>query len=166
MPASHVAHSGPWYRERWPWFLMLGPALVLVAGGYTTWLAVSTDDGLVAKDYYKRGLAINKTLQRDHNAAVLAVSAQGAWSADGRSLSIQVHENDQPAPELILRVVSDHTGAEEVVHLRAVGAGWYEAPWTRPADERWRAVLESDTWRLTMISSAPGAAIRFVAGNP
>jgi len=25
----------PWYRERWPWILMSGPAAVLVAGSAT-----------------------------------------------------------------------------------------------------------------------------------
>ena len=166
MPTLPIAQSRSWYRERWTWFLMLGPALVLVAGSYTTWLAYSTDDGLVARDYYKRGLLINKTLQRDHNAAARAISAQGAWSADGRSLSIQVSGLERVATELVLRVVAYQTGTEQVVRLRDIGGGWYEAPWVRPADDRWRAVLETDDWRLTMAGSAQGAAVRFVAANP
>ena len=36
----------PWYRERWPWILMAGPATVVVAGLFTAWLAVRSDDGL------------------------------------------------------------------------------------------------------------------------
>jgi hypothetical protein len=165
MTTLPVARSGPWYRERWPWFLMLGPALVLVAGGYTTWLAYRSDDGLIARDYYKRGLLINKTLQLDHNAAAWAISAQGAWSADGRSLSVHVSGIDRVATGLVLRAVVDRTGAEQVVRLRHVGGGWYEAAWVRPADERWRATLETGDWRLTMVESAPGAAVRFVAAH-
>jgi len=161
-----IASSGPWYRDRWPWFLMLGPALVLIAGAYTTWLAYNSDDGLVARDYYKRGLLINKTLQRDHNAAARAISALGAWSADGRSLSIRLSGVDKFAAEPVMRVIFDHTGAEQTVRLRAIGGGWYEAAWARPADERWRAVLEADDWRLTMLNGAPGDAVRFVAANP
>lgn len=166
MSALPITQSGPWYRERWPWFLMLGPALVLIAGAYTTWLAYSTDDGLVARDYYKRGLLINKTLQRDHNAAARAISAHGAWSLDGRSLSVQVIGVSQVVTDPVLRVVLDRVGAEQVVRLRNIGGGWYEAAWVRPADERWRAVLEADDWRLTMVGSVPGAAVRFVAANP
>ena len=52
-----------WYREPWPWLLMMGPAIVIVAGFYTLWLAIQSNDGLVADDYYKRGLAINQTLR-------------------------------------------------------------------------------------------------------
>lgn len=166
MSTLPTGQSDPWYRERWPWLLMLGPFVVLVAGAYTTWLAYSSDDGLVARDYYKRGLLINKTLQRDHNAVARAISAQGAWSADGRSLSIRVSGLDRPATELVLRVNFERTGAEQVVRLRDIGGGWYEALWNRPADDRWRAVLETDEWRLTMLSPAPGQAVRFAAENP
>jgi hypothetical protein len=163
MSTFPIAQSGPWYRQRWPWLLMLGPALVLVAGAYTAWLAYRTDDGLVARDYYKRGLLINQTLQRDHNAATLAISAQGAWSADGRSLSIQVHGLAPPGPEPVLRVIYDRTGAEHAVRLRDIGGGRYEAAISRPVDTHWRAVIETDTWRLTMPDSSPGEAVRFVA---
>ena len=32
--------SNPWYKERWPWLLMAGPAIVIVAGFITAWLAI------------------------------------------------------------------------------------------------------------------------------
>jgi len=37
----------PWYRHRWPWLIMLGPFLVVLAGSYTMWLAYSRQDALV-----------------------------------------------------------------------------------------------------------------------
>ena len=58
----------PWYREPWPWILMAGPAVVVVAGFFTLWLAVSTSDGLVVEDYYKQGLAINRVFAREDAA--------------------------------------------------------------------------------------------------
>ena len=58
----------PWYRERWPWILMSGPAIVIVAGVITTWIAFATSDGLVADDYYKRGLEVNAVLKREQEA--------------------------------------------------------------------------------------------------
>jgi hypothetical protein len=58
----------PWYREPWPWLLMAGPAAVIVAGVITTWIAFSTFDGLVAEDYYRRGLNINATLACEPSA--------------------------------------------------------------------------------------------------
>ena len=58
----------PWYREPWPWILMAGPAAVIVAGAFTIWLAVASADGLVAEDYYRRGLEINRELKREPQA--------------------------------------------------------------------------------------------------
>ena len=66
----------PWYREPWPWILMSGPAAVLVAGAITAWIAFASADGLVAEDYYKQGLAINKLLEREEAARRLGVSAE------------------------------------------------------------------------------------------
>jgi hypothetical protein len=47
---------------------MAGPAAVIVAGGVTIWLAVASADGLVATDYYQRGLAINRDEKREPQA--------------------------------------------------------------------------------------------------
>ena len=33
----------PWYRHRWPWLLMLGPFVVVVAAAITLWLAVRSN---------------------------------------------------------------------------------------------------------------------------
>lgn len=43
----------PWYREPWPWILMAGPAVVVVAGIATMVIAIRTADPLVA-DYDAR----------------------------------------------------------------------------------------------------------------
>ena len=41
---------------------MAGPAAVIVAGAFTMTLAFTHQDPLVATDYYKRGVEINKEL--------------------------------------------------------------------------------------------------------
>ena len=38
----------PWYREPWPWILMAGPAIVVVASFITLWLAVTGADPVIA----------------------------------------------------------------------------------------------------------------------
>jgi hypothetical protein len=42
---ANMTASTPWYRHRWPWLLMLGPAIVVIAGVATLALAIVTDDG-------------------------------------------------------------------------------------------------------------------------
>lgn len=43
----------PWYRHRWPWILMAGPAAVVVASIVSAILAAATADPLVT-DYNVR----------------------------------------------------------------------------------------------------------------
>lgn len=72
-PTLKVGDGSPWYSNRWPWFLMLGPFVVVVAGLFTAWLAVTRPDALVVDDYYKQGKAINQDLRRDRVAASLGM---------------------------------------------------------------------------------------------
>lgn len=54
--------SAPWWRFPLVWMVIAGPALVVVAGIATVWIAVRTPDPVVADDYYRRGIEINKAL--------------------------------------------------------------------------------------------------------
>jgi len=69
----------PWYRHRWPWFLIAGPGIVIVASFVTLGLAIKSDDGLVADDYYKQGLTINRTLAQSDLAGSLGLVAKLRW---------------------------------------------------------------------------------------
>ena len=60
--------SPPWYHEPWPWLLMAGPLVVIIAGFATLLLAIRSSDGLVADDYYKQSMAINQIMLRDSRA--------------------------------------------------------------------------------------------------
>jgi hypothetical protein len=46
---------------------------VIIAGAITTWLAATGNTALVADDYYKQGLTINRTLERERLADDLGV---------------------------------------------------------------------------------------------
>ena len=64
----------PWYKHRWPWILMSGPAAVVVAGFYTFYLAKTHADEMVTDDYYKEGKYINMQIERDEAAAKIFIS--------------------------------------------------------------------------------------------
>ena len=57
-----VQTSGPWWTYSLVWMVIAGPAVVIVASFVTLWLAIRTPDPVVAADYYRRGIEINKTL--------------------------------------------------------------------------------------------------------
>jgi len=52
----------PWWRFGLVWMVIAGPAVVVVAGLVTAWIAIHGADTLVSTDYYRRGIEINKTL--------------------------------------------------------------------------------------------------------
>lgn len=138
-----------WYREPWPWLLMVGPAIVVVAGIITVWIAVINEDGLVADDYYKQGLAINQVIQRDAAAAAQNIAARVMFGED-RVRVVLTGPAAMPA-ELVLRLVHrTRAGLDQDARLTHGGGGWYEGDLTRVRVGRWHLLLEDGErgWRL------------------
>ena len=140
-----------WYREPWPWILMAGPLAVIVAAFFTLWLAIRSDDGLVADDYYKRGLAINQALSRAQHAAQLNLSAFITFSTDVRRVRVSVAGNFAWPDTLRLRLVHPTRAmADQSIVLHAVTQGVYAGDLTVPIAGRRVVMLEdiARTWRL------------------
>ena len=148
------ATSRPWYKEPWPWLLLAGPAAVVVAGIATAVIALRSDDGLVADDYYRQGLAINRLLERDRRARELDIAALARFA--GRQVQVQV--TGASGPLLRLRLVHPtRAGADAEAILISAGGGIYTGKWSREpslaGNERGRLVIEdaSGGWRITGI---------------
>lgn len=146
------ARSKVWYREPWPWLLMLGPAIVVVAGFVTLFLAINSNDGLVSDDYYKQGLAINRTMQRDARAREMNYRADLTVSRESRGLRVILAGAGVLPPALRLHLI--HPGkssADETVELRALGQGVYQGEYRREFTGRRHLILEDQpaTWRIS-----------------
>lgn len=69
--------SGPWWKFGYVWMVLAGPALVVLASFITFYIAVTRPDPVVAEDYYRQGIEINKrTRGAEANAASLAPAIQ------------------------------------------------------------------------------------------
>jgi len=121
---SSPGQASPWYTHRWPWFLMLGPAAVLVGGSFAAWLAFGHPDAMVVDDYYKQGKAINQDLRRDRVASAMQLALQlryeggrmkGRMTSFGRPLgapfTIRLAHPTLPERDLALLVQPDAGGA-------------------------------------------------------
>jgi hypothetical protein len=64
MNASAQLDTKPWWTHGHVWLIIAGPAAVVVAGFVTLAIAIRIPDPVVAEDYYRRGLEINKTLAK------------------------------------------------------------------------------------------------------
>lgn len=158
----------PWYKEPWPWLLMAGPAIVVVAGIVTAWIAISTSDGLVTEDYYTKGLAANQTIARSDTAARLGITAGLRFSSDTVNITLNAESAEFSAPEKMLITVSHPTRAGLDRNLVAARSGtMYGGALRLPAAGHWIVLLEdeSKTWRLLGNVVLPAAGEVRISGK-
>jgi hypothetical protein len=172
---EHDARAAlPWYRQAWPWLVMLPPAVAVVGGIATITLAITSNDGVVAADYYKRGLAINDQLARTQRAATLGIAGTLTVEGIAGGDNVRVHlASREPMPAdatLKLRLVHPgRSGADREATLArsAVAADGRSAEfvgqWQPTADVHaavgWGIVVEARDWRIdgdgSMIHARP-----------
>ena len=153
------AEATPWYRQRWPWLLAAGPALVVVAALVTAWIAASGADPVLAEDYYKRGLLVNRTIAAQRSPSTAPSGATLRFGADGSVRAVLAGAGEAAAPpalRLTLAVPSAATG-KRVVALAREADGGYAGRIDALPPGRWIVTLEADAWRLptTVVSGAP-----------
>jgi hypothetical protein len=144
-----------WYREPWPWILMAGPFIVIVAGFVTAWIAVKSSDPLVTDDYYKKGLAVSQTLAQSKLAEELGIEARLRLSDNRVEVGIASAAEDAtrfPAPAQLRLTLSHPTraGLDQTVELNAIGGQRYAGDLRLPASGHWIVMVEdgAQTWRL------------------
>jgi hypothetical protein len=139
----------PWFREPWPWLIMLGPFVVVIAGLATAVIAYRYADPLVADDYYKQGLAINRLLEREQRALDLHVAGTAWYAAEMGRVRIQLTAGAALPPALILRLAHPtRAGMDQSVVLRSVQPGIYDGAVTLAEPVRWLVTLEAGDWQL------------------
>jgi len=150
----------PWYREPWPWILMAGPATVIIAGVVTVMLAVQSFDGLVAEDYYKRGLAVNQVLARVERATSLGLQARLTLAAEPEgAVRLDLLSAGGALPSTVTLAMSHPTraGLDQRVQLLQASRGTYVGRIAPLAPGRWHVILEDTTatWRIRGELTAP-----------
>lgn len=148
----------PYYREPMVWMLISIPLASVIMGIVMISLAVSTSDGLVVDDYYKQGLEINRTLERDARAGALELSARLRFSpGDNRvSLRLSGRSSFQAPDEIKLGFYhATRRGEDQVLSLRRDVQGVYSAPMPALAEGRWHVSAETAGWRLTRVMYYP-----------
>lgn len=142
----------PWYRHRWPWFIMLGPVAVMLATAVTVWLAVRQPDAVVVDDYYKRGKAINQDLRRDRAASALELALTARYDAKSGRLEGRLESFGRPmrVPFRILLAHPTLPRKDLVLEARPDQQGYFTIGLPALEMTHWRVVVEADgrEWRL------------------
>ncbi|MGE8320033.1 MAG: FixH family protein [Comamonas sp.] len=66
----------PWWKFLSVWLLLSGPALVVVAGVATAWIAARGQDPVIDDNYYQNGLNINQRLAQPQKSLAPALKAR------------------------------------------------------------------------------------------
>ncbi len=162
---AHISSEDerPWFRQFWPWFLILLPASVVIAGVSMVFIAAEGADDLVADEYYKRGLEINRELAREENAERLGISAGLQIAGD----SITVLTRGPVSSAQLLLELSHPMEADRdfQVMLLESTPGEYRGRLQDGAAPRWHWTLspqsDDESWQL---SGVLGSA-EFVRGG-
>lgn len=150
-----------WYKE--PWLLLVagGPAVVVCASIFTGAIAFRGADKVVAEDYYKQGLMINKDIQRDAKERELHLGA--TLSLDASAGKLRMHlAGDGSLPETVklslANAAESGSSVNEIVHrlpMVRVSPGIYEGDLKLVSNISASSVklfhikLETTDWRLT-----------------
>jgi len=168
-PSTVSPPVAPWYRHAWPWILMAGPAFVVVGGAYATWLAASTSDGLVADDYYKRGMAINRMLARNEYSARAGMTADVRIDASGavRVVLARTDNVAETAGDLRLRIVHPtRAGQDRETSLVRDASGAFVGHVDPAGEGRRYVIVGTDAWRLTGVAILGSATdVRLIAAE-
>lgn len=142
----------PWYRQFWPWYIIGLLFLGVFGSGILVFSAIEHQDPIVIDDYYKEGLAINRTLDRQRAAEAMGLQAQADYNAAKGELSIRLRANqDITAPLLKLYFMhATLANRDYSVTLVRQGTDIYrgQLKTLRPGNYDLKLEPEDQVWRL------------------
>ena len=145
-----VTAGRPWYREPWVWLVIGVPASAVIAGIVMLIIAIVSFDGLVADDYYKRGLEINQDLRREQAAAAVGLTAS-IERGDGRLIvTLEASDPDFDYPDMVEVGLYHATrnGIDQRVLAYYLEERRYAAAIPELAPGRWNVGVSTPDWRV------------------
>jgi hypothetical protein len=130
----------PWYKQFWPWFLIILPGTAVVATLYTV---------VIANQYYKEGLAINQQLTRQNRADSLKLTAR--FSHEQRQLDIRIEGRIEAHQLRLLLSHAMESDRDFAVPVKLVAQGHYRVLLPQLIKGRWHWTLDEGVgsdWRL------------------
>jgi hypothetical protein len=159
----------PWYAQRWPWLLIAGPLLVVIACMFTTWLAFTRDDALVVDDYYMEGQAINRDLRRDVAASALGLTFDMRYDAAAGRLSGSLMSFGAPIAGNVIIHLAHATQPEKDLQflVQPDQAGRFSVSLPMLEMARWQVQVESERrdWRLLGVWKWPHVPAIFIRAD-
>lgn len=156
-----------WYQEPLVWFLIAIPLSSVLVGLVVLWFAIDSEDGLVVDDYYKRGLTINKTLDRDVAARQYALDSTINFVREFDQIHLVLDANEDFSYPSEVRLGLYHAtkaGFDREMKLTRISDTGYSGTLPELVEGRWYITLFHEHWRLTgvMVWPVDSAALKFL----
>ncbi|MDO9194558.1 MAG: FixH family protein [Undibacterium sp.] len=148
-----------WYKEPWLLLVVGGPLIVVCASIVTGVLAWRGSDKVVAEDYYKQGLMINKDLLRDSKARELQLSASITLDLAANRLKMTLSANRDLPDTVQVSLASSGKGLTSVTEvirrlpMKQLRPGEFEGDLSSNLSlasvKLFHVKVETTEWRLT-----------------
>lgn len=137
------------------WMIIFFPALAVVGGISTIFIALNTEDGLVDDNYYKDGLQINQVIKHDRMASELGLRALVSLNTQSGEIRLNLSSTSQvltaPAKIDFKLIHRTRSGLDQSTALNQVGDGMEYRGYLKPPviEGRWVIEINSQNlWRL------------------
>jgi hypothetical protein len=146
-----------WYKQFWPWFLIIVPLTSMVLSFTMMNLAFTGEDSMVIDDYYKEGRAINLKIQKLQQAQNLNISTKTQVFSDyvevifisgepenGEALTLDFFHSTQNFKDFSVTLFRDANGV-------------YRAPLTEDILGKWQLSLHpfNENWKIQQVVLLP-----------
>jgi hypothetical protein len=161
MSASPIDPPRPAWREPLVWMVFGIPGLTIVAGLFTWWIAAQRADSNVAEDWYKRGLAINRSLEREARAQALGLSAE-LTLAGAHDLRLRLAGAAAPGSVSVLLTHPVRAEQDRRLVLERQPGGEYRLVSPLVDVGTWGVTIEAQDWRIAArrVDLREGAPLR------
>ena len=146
-----------WYKQFWPWFLIVVPLTSMVLSFTMLNFAFNSNDSMVIDDYYKEGKGINLQIQKLQQAKALNIATKIQVFADyievvfisgapesGEALLLDFFHSTQDFKDFSVTLLRDANGI-------------YRAPITAKTAGKWQLSLHpfDKSWKVQKVVTLP-----------
>ena len=149
---ENMKKTDRWYRVPFVWMVIVLPLTAVVGSFVSLALAIHSDDGLVEDDYYKRGMEINRQLDRDKAAAARGLESTLDLDDAHHELRVRLNARQGMAwPDNVTLKLMHATrgGLDKTALLPRQPDGSYRMPLPDFAPGHWDVQIAAQDWRLT-----------------
>jgi hypothetical protein len=148
MSATPLPAPRPAWREPLVWLVFGIPGLTIVAGFVTWWIAAQRADSNVVEDYYKQGLAINRSLERESHARTRGLVADVSLHGTN-DLRVRLSgAGEMPSSITVLMVHPVRAEQDRRLRLDRQPDGSYRTVSPLVGPGTWSLAVETPDWRL------------------